>query len=53
MKTKQITATIPVDLAEKVKEYAEKNRRSFSESVALLLEVGVKEKSRPRKALAS
>jgi hypothetical protein len=50
--TKQISATIDAELAKTIADLAEKQpqRTSFSQMVEVLLNIGVKEKTRPRKA---
>ncbi len=45
----QVSATIPVELHQQITDLAEKNNRSISEMVAILLQQAVKEKTRNRR----
>jgi hypothetical protein len=51
--TKQISATIDAELAETIAELAKKqpHRTSFSQMVEILLNIGVKERTRKQKRL--
>lgn len=45
---KRITASISDELHQKIKELAEKEKRSFSQMVEILLEYSLREKTRKR-----
>lgn len=44
----QICATVPSDTVEQIKQLAERDNRSISQMISILLAVGVKEKTRKR-----
>lgn len=46
----QICATVPSETVEVIKQLAEKDNRSISQMISILLAVGVKEKTRKRGA---
>jgi hypothetical protein len=45
----RITSDIPAELRDFIKDFSEKNNRSFSKTVCLLLQQAVKERTRKRK----
>lgn len=49
MSNHQICATVSTDLINEISEIAERENRTFSQTVALLLHKAVKEKNRKRK----
>ena len=49
MRNPQLSATVDTELYKQVEELAKKDSRSISEMVCLLLQLAVKEKTRPRK----
>jgi CopG-like RHH_1 or ribbon-helix-helix domain, RHH_5 len=49
MRNPQLSTTVPTDLYEQVVALAEKESRTLSDMVSLLLQLAVKEKTRPRK----
>jgi len=47
--TIQISATIPTETRDFIQSIADKDKRSFSETVSVLLQYAAKEKTRPRR----
>lgn len=52
-KSIQISANLPADLRDQVNQFAQKENRTFSQAVVILLEFALKEKNRKRRSSKS